>query len=123
VLNNEDLNQVTWEQRVLAGDPRFDASQRIPGVRFDEFARLIGLRGIRIERSSEIESAMEQAFSADRPVILDAVTDPEEAPLPPHITLKQARAFAHSLVKGPGDAIPGALQAVREKVDEFVPGR
>jgi pyruvate dehydrogenase (quinone) len=123
VLNNEDLNQVTWEQRVMEGDPRFDASQRIPGVRFHEFAQMIGLRGIRIERSSEIEAAMDQAFAADRPVIIDAVTDPEEAPLPPHITFKQARAFARSVLKDPSDGMSGALQAVREKVDEFVPGR
>jgi thiamine pyrophosphate-dependent acetolactate synthase large subunit-like protein len=29
VFNNEDLNQVTWEQRIINGDPKFEASQRI----------------------------------------------------------------------------------------------
>jgi pyruvate dehydrogenase (quinone) len=122
VLNNGDLNQVTWEQRVLAGDPRFDASQLIPSIRFDEYARLIGLDGIRVERSADIDSAMDRAFAAGRPVIVDAVTDPDEAPLPPHITLKQARSYARSVLKEPG-AVPAALHAVREKVDELVPGR
>jgi pyruvate dehydrogenase (quinone) len=123
VLNNRDLNQVTWEQRVLAGDPKFEASQSIPEVRFDEFARLIGLEGIRVERSADIDSAVRAAFAADRPVIIDALTDPEEPPLPPHITVKQARAFASAILKDPSGGLAGAVEAVREKVDEFVPGR
>jgi pyruvate dehydrogenase (quinone) len=123
VLNNGDLNQVTWEQRVLAGDPKFEASQSIPHVRFDEFARLIGLEGIRVERSADIDSAVRAAFAADRPVIIDALTDPEEPPLPPHITVKQARSFASAILKDPSGGLAGAVEAVREKVDEFVPGR
>ena len=123
VLNNRDLNQVTWEQRVLAGDPKFEASQSIPHVRFDEFARLIGLEGIRVERSADIDSAVRAAFAADRPVILDALTDPEEPPLPPHITVKQARNFASAILQDPSGGLAGAVEAVREKVDEFVPGR
>jgi pyruvate dehydrogenase (quinone) len=123
VLNNQDLNQVTWEQRVMEGDPRFEASQDIPYMPFHEYAGLIGLRGIRVQRSSEIEAAVREAFAADRPVIIDAMTDPEEPPLPPHITFKQARGFAASVMKEPGAGIPGALEAFREKIDEFVPGR
>jgi pyruvate dehydrogenase (quinone) len=123
VLNNEDLNQVTWEQRVMEGDPRFEASQQIPYVPFHEFARLIGLRGIRVERSSEIEEAVREAFAADRPVILDAMTDREEPPLPPHISFDQAEKFAMSILEAPRAGISGAVEAVREKIDEMVPGR
>ncbi len=123
VLNNEDLNQVTWEQRVMEGDPRFDASQRIPYMAFHEFARLIGLGSVKVDHSSQIESAMEQAFAADRPFVIDAMTDPEEPPLPPHITFKQAEAFAKSFVAEPSAGLMGVANAVREKVDEFVPGR
>ncbi len=123
VLNNEDLNQVTWEQRVMEGDPRFDASQRIPYMPFHEYARLIGLGSVKVDRASQIEDAMTQAFSADRPFVIDAMTDPEEPPLPPHITFKQAEDYTKSFLADPSDGLAGVLNAVREKVDEFVPGR
>ena len=107
----------------MEGDPRFDASQRIPYMAFHEFARLIGLGSVKVDHSSQIESAMEQAFAADRPFVIDAMTDPEEPPLPPHITFKQAEAFAKSFVAEPSAGLTGVVNAVREKVDEFVPGR
>ncbi|MGH7610039.1 MAG: thiamine pyrophosphate-requiring protein [Candidatus Dormibacteria bacterium] len=123
VLNNQDLNQVTWEQRVMEGDPRFDASQRLPELDYAAYARLLGLEGIRLERPDQIDSAWLKALAADRPVVIDALTDPEEPPLPPHITLQQARAFTSSVLKDPGDGMAGAVAAIREKVDEFIPGR
>ena len=49
VFNNEDLNQVTWEQRVMEGDPKFDASQQIPNVPYHKFAELIGFKGIYVD--------------------------------------------------------------------------
>ncbi len=123
VLNNEDLNQVTWEQRVMEGDPRFDASQQLPYMPFHEFAHLIGLGSAKVDHSSQIDGAMEQAFSADRPFVIDAMTDPEEPPLPPHITFKQAEDFTKSFVAEPSAGLAGVVNAMREKVDEFVPGR
>jgi len=123
VLNNEDLNQVSWEQRVMEGDPRFAASQDIPYVPYHQFAEMIGLKGIQLRTSSEIEAAVNEAFSSDRPAVIDALTDPEEAPLPPHITFKEAIDFSKSVAKDPSAGITGALEALREKVDEFVPGR
>ncbi len=123
VLNNEDLNQVTWEQRVMEGDPRFDASQQLPYMPFHEYARLIGLGSVKVDRASQIDDAMAQAFSADRPFVIDAMTDPEEPPLPPHITFKQAEDFTKSFVAEPSAGLAGVVNAMREKVDEFVPGR
>ena len=123
VLNNEDLNQVTWEQRVMEGDPRFNASQQLPYMPFHEYARLIGLGSVKVEHSSQIEGAMQQAFAADRPFVIDAMTDPEEPPLPPHITFKQAQDFTKSFVAEPSAGLAGVVNAFREKVDEFVPGR
>ena len=101
VLNNEDLNQVTWEQRAMAGDPRFEASQAIPYVPFDQWARMIGLNGIKVDRADQIDAAWEQAFAADRPVIIDAITTPDEPPIPPHVTFEQAEALMKSLAKDP----------------------
>jgi pyruvate dehydrogenase (quinone) len=123
VLNNRDLNQVTWEQRALEGDPKNPATQQIPDVRFADFARLIGLDGVRIESPDAIDAAWEEAFQADRPCVIDAVTDPEVPPLPPHITIEQARHFI-SAVKG-GDPHSRALitESFKQKILEFLPGR
>ena len=122
VLNNEDLNQVTWEQRVMEGDPRFEASQDIPYVPYYQFAQMIGLEGIRLATATEIEDAVERAFAADRPVVIDAATDPEEPPLPPHITFDQAVGFGRSFLEAPKAGAPGVVEALREKVEELRPG-
>jgi pyruvate dehydrogenase (quinone) len=123
VLNNEDLNQVTWEQRVMEGNPRFKASQSIPYMPFHEYAHLIGLGGTKVDHASQIDDAVREAFAADRPFVIDAMTDPEEPPLPPHITFKEAETFAKSFLADSSDGLPGVVNAVREKVNEFVPGR
>jgi pyruvate dehydrogenase (quinone) len=123
VLNNEDLNQVTWEQRVMEGDPKFEASQDIPYLDYAAYAELIGLRGIKVTEAAEIEEAWRQALSADRPVIINALTDPNEPPLPPHITFEQAWGFAKSVAADPRGGLPGAVESLREKAHEFLPGR
>jgi len=97
VFNNQDLNEVTWEQRAMNGNPRFDASQDIPDVRYSKFAELVGLKGIYVDDPNDLGSAWDDALSADRPVVLEVKTDPEIAPLPPHISLKQAKNFMFSM--------------------------
>ncbi len=122
VFNNGDLNQVTWEQRIMEGNPRFDASQQIPDVPYHRFAELIGLRGIYVEQPEELANAWEQALAADRPVVLEVRTDPEVPPLPPHITLEQARQFMHMLVKG--DPVEGRVlvNTAKELLSSLLPG-
>ena len=90
VFNNEDLNQVTWEQRVMEGDPKFDASQRIPNVPYHRFAELIGLKGIYVDRPTLLGPAWEEALA---PTARRARSEDrsEVPPLPPHITLEQAQ--------------------------------
>ncbi len=100
VLANRDLNQVTWEQRVMAGDPKFPASQVVPNFAFSRYAELLGLRGIRVETPDQIGPAWDQALSSDRPVVYEALTDPEVPTLPPHITFEQAKHFMESMAKG-----------------------
>ena len=100
VLHNRDLNQVTWEQRVMEGDPEFPASQDIPAFPYAGFAQSIGLDGIKVETPEGVSSAWRQALSAERPCVLDIRTDPSVPPLPPHITFEQARKFMTSMVKG-----------------------
>jgi len=123
VLNNRDLNQVTWEQRALQGDPMNPMTQRIPDVRYGDFAELIGLRGVRIEQPEDIGDAWRQAFEADRPFVIDAVCDPNVPPLPPHIRTDQARALMKALRKGDPEARGVITQSFKEKILEFLPGR
>jgi pyruvate dehydrogenase (quinone) len=123
VLNNRDLNQVTWEQRAMQGDPMNPDTQRIPDVRYADFAELIGLRGVRIEQPEDIGDTWRQAFEADRPFVIDAVCDPDVPPLPPHIRTDQARSLLKALRKGDPEARGVISQSFREKIIEFLPGR
>ena len=99
MFNNEDLNQVTWEQRVQQGDPKFETSQDIPNVAYHRFGELIGLKGIYVDDPRHMGAAWDEALAADRPVVLKVKTDPEVPPLPPHITIDQARHFSEALLK------------------------
>jgi pyruvate dehydrogenase (quinone) len=123
VLHNNDLNQVTWEQRAMEGDPKYEASQQLPDFPYARYAELVGLTGIRVDDPDEVAGAWEQAFAADRPVVLEAMTDPEVPPLPPHITLEQAKALTSALAHG--DPSRGAIvkQAAKGKLAELLPGR
>ena len=99
VFNNQDLNEVTWEQRVMNGNPRYDASQDIPDVRYSKFAELIGLKGIYVDDPKDLAGAWDEALSADGPVVLEVKTDREIAPLPPHISFKEAKNFMSSMAR------------------------
>ena len=123
VLNNQDLNQVTWEQRAMEGDPKNPMTQRIPDVHYADFAKLIGLDGVRVETPDMIDSAWNEAFSADRPFVIDAVVDPDVPPLPPHITVEQAKHLMHALREGDPNARGIMSESFKQKVLEFLPGR
>jgi len=120
VLNNRDLNQVTWEQRVLVGDPKLEASQVVPDFPYARYAELLGFKGIRVDAPEQVGAAWDAALAADVPVVLEAVTDPEVPPLPPHVTFEQAKNLAGALASG--DPARGAIirQALKGKLQEFV---
>jgi pyruvate dehydrogenase (quinone) len=123
VLNNEDLNQVTWEQRVMEGNPKFEATQTLPNVPYHKFAHLIGLEGIYVDDPEAVGPAWDKALSATRPVLLEVKTDPEVPPLPPHINLKQARNFAASLAKGDAEAGSMIANTARQVLSHILPGK
>lgn len=114
VLNNRDLNMVTWEQRMLAGEPKFNASQDIPDVPYAGFAELIGLKGIRIDDPEEITSVLQQVLTADRPAVLDVVTDPNVPIVPPHIVKEQLVKFSKALLKGDSESAGILRQTIKE---------
>jgi pyruvate dehydrogenase (quinone) len=126
VFNNQDLNQVTWEQRVLGGDPKFLGSQWLPDFPYARYAELVGFKGIYCERGEDLGGAWQEALAAGSPVVLEVKVDPEIPPLPPHITRIQAEEMAKAMVKGDPERIGvmeksllGKLQEVRESL----PGR
>jgi pyruvate dehydrogenase (quinone) len=114
VLNNRDLNQVTWEQRVMEGDPKYEASQDIPDFPYAAYAESAGLAGIRVDRAEDVGPAWERALANARPTVLDIYTDPDVPPLPPHVSFKQARRYAESLLKGDPDAAGVMRASIRE---------
>ena len=83
VLHNRDLSFVTWEQRAMEGSPRFPISQRVPDFPYARYAEMLGLKGIRVDDPSQVGPAWDEALSADRPVLIEAITDPDVPTLPP----------------------------------------
>jgi pyruvate dehydrogenase (quinone) len=123
VFNNEDLNQVTWEQRVINGDPKFEASQQIPNVPYARFADMIGLHGIYVDDPNLVADAWRQALASDRPVVMEVKTDPNVPPLPPHITLQQAKNFSVALLKGESGETGVIKGAARQVLETILPGK
>ncbi|HYZ88743.1 MAG TPA: thiamine pyrophosphate-dependent enzyme, partial [Myxococcales bacterium] len=104
VLNNRDLNMVTWELRAQSGEPKFEGSQEIPDFNYAGYAESLGLSGVRIARKEDVPALLDRALAADRPCVIEAVVDPEFPMMPPHVTLKEAMAYAKSVLKGDPDA-------------------
>jgi pyruvate dehydrogenase (quinone) len=121
VLANRDLNMVTWEQRVMAGDPKYEASQQVPEFGFARYAEMIGLAGIRVDDPEKIGPAWDEALSAKRPVVLEAITDPEVPSLPPHITFDEAKKFMESMIKGEPHLGHMIKQTFKEAIETFLP--
>lgn len=123
VANNEDLNQVTWEQRAMGGFPKNEATQNLPGFDFAEYAKSLGLGGARIEKPGDVDEVLTEAWSADRPFVVDALVDPEIPPLPPHVQPEQAKKLAQALREGDSEAWKVVRRGLKQKAAEFLPGR
>ncbi len=119
VLNNEDLNEVTWEQRIMEGNPRFESTQSLPNVPYAGFAELLGLKGIYVDRPEALSAAWAEALAADRPTLIEVKTDANVPPLPPHITLKEARGFLSALAKGDSGLLATLGNAAQRLVDKL----
>jgi pyruvate dehydrogenase (quinone) len=122
VLHNNDLNQVTWEMRAMGGFPKVEETQNLPDVDYAGFAEKLGLRGIRVEKADDVAGAWDAALAADRPVVIDAVTDPEVPPIPPHASAEQVKELTGALLKGDPSAWQIVATGAKEKVQEFLPG-
>jgi pyruvate dehydrogenase (quinone) len=121
VLNNADLNMVTWEERIEGGDPRFAGSQSLPDFPYADYARMLGLHAIRVERPEDIGPAWDEALAADRPCLLDMKADPNVPPLPPHVTTKQVKAYMSALLKGDSSALATVMASAKEAWEGMFP--
>ena len=122
VFNNEDLNQVTWEQRVMEGNPKFEASQTIPNVPYHKFAELIGLKGLYVDDPAQVGPAWDEALASPVPVVLEVKTDPEVPPLPPFFTLEQVKNFMSMLGKGDSKERHLLADTARQVLSSVLPG-
>src|SRR3954452_13804673 len=120
VLHNNDLNQVTWEQRVMSGDPKLDASQVLPDFDYAGYARLLGLHAVRVDTPEAVGPAWDECLNAGRPALLEAITDPEVPPLPPHIRFEQAKGMAKAIANRDPAAREMITQSLKGKFAEFV---
>jgi pyruvate dehydrogenase (quinone) len=116
VVNNADLNFVTWEQRATHGDAKFEASQELPDFPYADYAELLGFKGIRVTDAREVDAGWRTALKAARPVVIDAVVDPNVPPLPPHITFPQVAAMMKAILKGDPDRAAVVRESMRELV-------
>jgi pyruvate dehydrogenase (quinone) len=123
VLHNDDLNQVTWEMRAMEGSPKFAESQRLPDVDYAAFASSVGLLGIAVDKPDDVGPAWAQALAADRPAVLDVRCDPNVPPIPPHATFEQIKSMAGAVLHGDEDTWGLVKQGIKQKAQEFLPGR
>jgi pyruvate dehydrogenase (quinone) len=123
VLDNCDLNQVTWEMRAMSGDPKFEDSQVLPGMDYAGFAESIGFAALRIDSPEQVAPAWDRAFASDRPFLIDAITDPEIPPIPPHVTIDQAVSLTRAVLRGDPEGGRILRESLRGKAEEFLPHR
>ncbi len=121
VLNNQDLNMVTWEQRALSGDPKFEASQNLQSFPYADYAEMLGLKGLRLDAPENVGAVWDEALAAEQPVVIDAHTDPTVPSLPPHISAQQAMNYAKAIAKGDPESRRVVVQSFKQLAQEYIP--
>lgn len=123
VLNNHDLNQVTWEMRIMSGNPKYEATQDLPEFSYAKYAESLGFVGIRIDKHEEVGEAWERALGSNRPVVVEACTDPAISMLPAHITFQEATKFMSALSKGDPEGVHVIKDSIQGLIAGILPSR
>ncbi|MBA3613470.1 MAG: pyruvate oxidase [Nitrospirales bacterium] len=118
VIKNNTLGQIKWEQMVFLGNPEYGCE--LQPIDFAAFARACGGTGLTIEDPAECGSIIEQALQTPGPVLIQAIVDPFEPPMPANITMSQAAKFAESLARGEPNRVKIALTALSGRVRELI---
>lgn len=122
VLNNGDLNMVTWEQRITSGNPEFTGSQELPFFPYAQYAEMLGLKGIMVDDPEKLADAWDMVLNADRPALLEVKVDPNVPNIPPHISFEQMVKFTKAMVKGDAKELAVISQTFKDLVAELLPG-
>jgi pyruvate dehydrogenase (quinone)/pyruvate oxidase len=118
VVKNNTLGQIKWEQMVFLGNPEYGCE--LHPIDFAAFARACGGSGFTLDDPEQCGAVLDRALSTPGPVLVEAVVDPFEPPMPPKITIEQARKFAESLARGEPNRGKIALTVLRDKVREVL---
>jgi pyruvate dehydrogenase (quinone) len=118
VVKNNTLGMIKWEQMVFLGNPEYGCE--LSPIDFVKVAEACGATGFRIEDPAECGAVLERALAAEGPVVVEAVVDPFEPPLPARITVDQATKFARSLARGEPNREKIALTVLSDVVRELV---
>jgi pyruvate dehydrogenase (quinone)/pyruvate oxidase len=118
VVKNNTLGQIKWEQMVFLGNPEYGCE--LQPIDFAQFARACGGQGFTVDDPAACGEVLDQALSADGPVVVEAVVDPFTPPMPPKTTLNQATKFAESLARGEPNRGKIALTVLADKVRELI---
>jgi len=118
IIKNNTLGQIKWEQIVFLGNPEYGCE--LQEIDFAKFAEACGGLGFSVERPDEIRPTLERAMASGRPCVVEVLVDPFEPPMPPKVTLKQAKNFAEALVEGQPHGGKIALTIFRDKINELI---
>ncbi|HEY6959269.1 MAG TPA: thiamine pyrophosphate-dependent enzyme [Candidatus Limnocylindria bacterium] len=118
VMRNNTLGQIKWEQMVFLGNPEYGCD--LNPIDFAKFAEACGGTGFHVEDPKDCRATLEAALAAKGPVIVDAVIDPFEPPMPGKVTLDQAKKMAESLVRGEPDRERIAKTILEDRLREIV---
>jgi pyruvate dehydrogenase (quinone) len=118
VIKNNVLGEIKWEQMAQEGNPQYGVE--LQPIDFAGFARCCGAAGFTIEDPKDAEAILRQALAHPGPVVVEAVVDPNEPPLPGNITAEQAVHFAEALGKGEKDRWKIIKTVLENKVREVI---
>jgi len=121
VLNNRDLNQVSWEMRIEAGNPKLPSTQDLPDFPYATYADSLGLKGIRVNKPEDVGPAWDAALSADRPVVFEAYVSPNVTTIPPHISFEEAKNYASALLKGDPNEGNIIVESAKSVIEGIIP--
>jgi pyruvate dehydrogenase (quinone) len=118
IIKNNSLGMIKWEQMVFLGNPEFACD--LQPIDFAAFARSCGGHGFTIEDPENCAEIVQQALATPGPVIVEALVDPHEPPMPPKTKAKQAFHMAQALARGTADRIKIATTVAEDTIREMV---
>ncbi len=118
IIKNNSLGQIKWEQMVFLGNPEYGCE--LQPIDFAGFARVCGGSGFTIEDPKQCGDILDQALAVPGPVVIEAVVDPFEPPMPGKIEPEQALKFGQSLLRGEPNREKIAMTVLADKVRELV---